>query len=206
MPVEMPRLAAALVALVCWAGLAIQFSATYASAHSAAVTTWILLRYFTVLTNFAVALCMTWAATGGRLSARLLGGLTLSILLVGVVYMTLLRGLVHLSGGALLADMLLHKVSPVLMALWWLLFAPRAQLKWPAALWWCAYPLAYFAYALARAHVDGKYPYPFMDVGHIGWVQTLINAGGIALGFMITGLALIWLDSWRPLGSRSTRR
>jgi len=206
MPATMPRIAAVLVALVCWAGLAIQFSATYASTHSVAVTTWILLRYFTVITNFAVALCMTWFATGGRLSARLLGGLTLAILLVGVVYMTLLRGLVHLSGGAELADTLLHKVSPVLMALWWLLFAPRGQLKWPVPLVWCIYPLAYFAYVLARAHVDGKYPYPFMDVGHLGWVQTVLNAAGIALGFIICGAVLVWIDSWRPLGSRSGRR
>src|SRR5690348_16247051 len=105
----MPRAVAAHVALVCWAGLAIQFSATYSNQHDVAKTLWILLRFFTVITNLLVAIGMTWVATGGRLSPLLLGGLTLAIILVGVVYMTLLRGLLHLSGGALLADTLLHK-------------------------------------------------------------------------------------------------
>jgi hypothetical protein len=87
------------------------------------------------------------------------------------------------------------------MALWWLFFAPRKGIKWDAPIQWGAYPLIYFAYALVRGHIDGRYPYPFMDVGRLGWVQTLINAGGIALAFIIAGFLLVWVDSWRPLGS-----
>lgn len=202
----MPRLAAALVAIVCWAGLAIQFSATYAHQHDIVLTLWILLRFFTIITNLLVALIMTWIAIGGQLSALLLGGVTLAILLVGVVYFTLLQGLVQLSGEALLADTLLHKISPVLMALWWLLFAPRAKLGFKAPFLWALYPLAYFVYALVRGRADRIYPYPFMDVHKLGWLQSVLNAGGIALGFIIAGLALVWIDSWRPLGSRSARR
>ena len=198
----MRNAAAAIVALICWAGLAIQFSATYSSQHDVVVTLWILIRFFTVLTNLALAVIMTWVAIGRRVSAFLLGGITLAILLVGVVYMTLLRGLLELSGGALLADTLLHKVSPVAMALWWLLFAPRAKLKKGDPVWWAAYPLAYFAYALVRGHYEGKYPYPFMDVGKLGVVQTAINAGGIAMAFIIAGVLLVWIDSWRPIGSK----
>ena len=202
----MPRAAAALVAIICWVGLVIQFSATYANQHDVAATLWILLRYFTVITNLAVALVMTWIAIGGRASAWLLGGLTLAILLVGVVYMTLLRGLVDLSGGALHADTLLHKVSPLAMTLWWLLFAPRASLRFNAPIGWAAYPLAYFLYALVRGGFEHKYPYPFMDLPALGWVQTAINAAGIAAGFLVAGLVLVWIDGWRPLGSRARRR
>ncbi|MGZ2411759.1 hypothetical protein ACUXST_001180 [Sphingomonas sp. F9_3S_D5_B_2] len=202
----MRRIAAAIVAIACWAGLAVQFSATYAGTPDVAATLWILLRFFTVITNLAVALCMTWVATGARLSASLLGGLTLAILLVGVVYFTLLQGLQNLEGAALLADTLLHKITPVLMALWWLLFAPRAQLKWSAPIWWCVYPFVYLAYVLARGRVDGRYPYPFIDVGHLGWVQVTLNAGGIAMAFILAGLALVWVDRWRPLGSRRSSR
>ena len=202
----MHRAAAALVAMICWVGLAVQFSATSGNQHDVLATSWILLRYFTVITNLLVAGIMTWVAIGGRVRPALLGGITIAILLVGVVYMTLLRGLIDLSGGALLADTLLHKVSPIAMTLWWLLFAPRQALRWSDALWWAVYPLAYFAYALVRGHYEHKYPYPFMDVGKLGGLQTAINAGGIALGFMGAGLALVWLDSWRPLGSRGARR
>lgn len=202
----MPRAGAALVAIVCWAGLAVQFSATYGAQHDVATALWILARFFTILTNVLVAIAMTGIAIGRRGSAFVLGGLTLAILLVGIVYAFLLAGLHELRGPALVADVLLHKVSPVLMALWWLLFAPRAKLKWSAPLWWGVYPFAYFAYALARASTDGKYPYPFMDISKIGWLQTAINAGGIALAFILAGLILVWVDSWRPLGSgRSSR-
>jgi len=202
----MPRAAAALVAIVCWAGLAVQFSATYANAHSASTTLWILARFFTVITNLLVAVTMTWLAIGRRAPPLLLGGLTLALLLVGIVYALLLSGLHQLSGAALVADVLLHKLSPILIALWWLLFAPRAKLRWSAPLLWSLYPIAYFIYALARGSIDRKYPYPFMDVGQLGWLQTALNAGGIALAFLIAGAALVWIDRWRPLGSRRSSR
>ena len=202
MRASIPNIAAVAVALICWAGLAIQFNATYAGQHDLVATVWVLLRFFTVLTNVAVAIVTTRVALGGKVSAFLLGGITIAIILVGVVYMTLLRGLLELSGGALLADTLLHKVSPIAMTLWWLLFAPRARLKYNAPLWWALYPLAYFAYAVARGLNGDKYPYPFMDVGKLGWTQTMINAGGIAMAFIIAGFLLVWLDSWRPIGSR----
>jgi hypothetical protein len=202
----MPRIAAALVAIICWAGLAIQFSASYANHPDVLVTMWILARFFTVLTNLLLAVTMTWVAIGGRPSPNVLGGLTLAILLVGIIYWTLLQGLHVLTGPHAVADFLLHKVSPVAMALWWLLFAPRAKLRWNAPLVWLLYPLAYLAYVLGRGAVDRTYPYPFLDVGKIGWVQTVLNIGGIALGFILAGSALVWIDGWRPLGSRRSSR
>lgn len=197
---------AALVATICWAGLAVQFSVTYGNQHDVAATLWALARFFTVLTNFLLAVTMTFVALGRRVSPFILGGIMLAILLVGIVYATLLQGLHVLRGPALVADVLLHRVSPVAMALWWLLFAPRAKLKWNAALWWALYPIAYFAYALERGQVEGRYPYPFMDVGKLGWVQTALNAGGIAFAFIVAGFALVWVDGWRPLGSKAGSR
>jgi hypothetical protein len=202
----MGRAVAALVAIACWVGLAFNFVATHRNGHDSLTTIWILARYFTILTNFFLAILMTWVAIGGRPSAQMLGGLTLAILLVGVVYAILLKGMFELSGFAAISDFLLHDVTPILMAFWWLLFAPRAKLRWNDALLWCAYPLLYLAYALVRGSMDGKYPYHFIDVPHLGWLQTALNAGGIAAGFMIAGLALTWLDSWRPLGSRRYSR
>jgi hypothetical protein len=203
---RMPRLAAAVVAIVCWIGLGIQFSASYANHTDLISTLWSLGRFFTILTNLLVAVTMTAVAVGAKPSASFLGGVTLAIMLVGIVYVTLLQGLHVLTGAHLVADTLLHKVAPVLTALWWLFFAPRARLRWSAAVWWIAYPFAYLIYVLARGQLDHKYPYPFLDVARIGWTQTALNIGGIALGFVLAGLLLVWVDSWRPLGSgRSTR-
>ena len=206
MPAWMARLVAALVATVCWAGIAIQFSATYAAHPDVLVTLWILARFFTILTNLLVAVTMTWVAVGRGPSPTLLGGVTLSVLLVGVVHAVILRGLHPLAGPALVANVLLHDVSPALMALWWLLFAPRAKLRWSAPWWWVLYPLAYLAYALARGALDHKYPYPFLDVGKLGWLQVVLNVGGIGLAFILSGFALVWIDRWRPLGSKGASR
>jgi hypothetical protein len=202
----MLKAAAALVAIVCWAGLAVQFSLTYGSQHDFVSSAWILARFFTILTNLALALIMTWVATGGRPSALLLGGLTLASLFVGIVYALLLQKLHDLSGAALVADILLHKISPVLMALWWLLFSPRAKLRSSAPFWWALYPLLYFAYVLARGREDGRYPYPFIDLSRLGWLQTALNAAGIAFAFILAGLALVWIDRWRPIGPRRSSR
>jgi len=200
------RVGAALLAIACWLGLLLNFVATYRAGHGSIATLWILARYFTILTNFFLAVLMTGVTIGRRPSASMLGGLTLAILLVGVVYAILLKGMFELNGPAAISDFLLHDVTPVLMAVWWLLFAPRAKLRRKDALWWCAYPLGYLAYALVRGSMDGKYPYHFIDVPDLGWLQTALNAGGIGAGFIIAGLGLIWIDSWRPLGSRRYSR
>ena len=202
----MRNAAAALVAIVCWAGLAVQFSASYAKIHDLGLTFWALARYFTIITNLLVAVVMTGAATGGQPSPKLLGGLTLALIFVGLVYVFLLEGLQHLTGPALVADFLLHKLAPALMTFWWLLFAPRARLKWNGPVWWSLYPLCYFAYIVLRGRLDHRYPYPFIDVEKLGWLQVALNGGGIALAFIFAGFALVWIDGWRPLGPSGGKR
>jgi len=188
------RFAAALIALAAWAGLAVQLQASMDISGSAGAALWAMLRYFTVLTNLLVALIFTGAALGRRISPFTYGGVTLAILLVGVVFALLLNGLVELSSGALLADVLMHRVTPLLVPLWWLAFAAKGGLGRRGPFLWMLYPLGYFAYALARAGLDGRYPYPFMDVGRIGWLQTGLNALEVAAGFLLAGLLLVWLD------------
>ena len=202
----MRKAAAAAVAIVCWAGLAVQFASSYSGIHDVGATLWVLARFFTITTNLFVAIGMTGVAIDREPSPALLGGLMLSLVLVGVVYAFLLQGLHHLTGPALVADFLLHKLSPVLTALWWLLFAPRGRLGWRAPIEWSIYPLAYFIYVLGRGEMDHRYPYPFIDLGKLGWLQVALNAGGIALAFMLAGFVLVWIDSWRPLGPSGAKR
>lgn len=190
------RLAAALIALIAWAGLAIQWQASTAMTGGAGAALWAMLRFFTVLTNLLVAIHFTALALGSRQATRPfpLGATTLAILLVGIVYFLLLRGLLELSAGALLADRLLHMVTPALVPLWWLAFAPKGGLR-PRDPWlWALLPLGYFAYALARGAGDGLYPYPFMNVARLGWGQTLLNGLLIAAGFLLAGYLLMLLD------------
>ena len=190
----MPRMSAAIVALVALAGLVVQFAATLDQTGSVAGTLWTLLRYFTVLTNLLVALAFGWVAIGGRPHPRRLAGVMLAILLVGIVYGLLLRGLLTLSGGALLADTLLHKVTPVLVPLWWIAFAVRGQLRWRDPWGWTLFPALYLPYALLRGMAEGRYAYPFIDVAKIGIGTVLVNAVLIAMGFVAAGHALVWID------------
>ena len=197
----MARAAAAFIALVCWVGIGLQFWASFTFRHyDLVLTLWTLARFFTIISNLALAITMTAVAAGRRVSPLVLGGMTLAILLVGIVYGTLLRGLHPLSGLPLIANYLLHDASPVAMALYWLFFVPRGRLRWSAPWWWVIFPLAYFLYALARGQLDHHYPYPFIDVGKLGWTQVALNAGGIALAFILAGFGLVWVDHWRPLG------
>lgn len=188
------RIAAAIVALVALAGLAVQFGATLDQTGSVAATLWVLLRFFTVLANLLVALAFGWVALGGRPHPRRLAGVVLAILLVGIVYGLLLRGLLELSGGALLADTLLHKVTPVLAPLWCIGFARRGQLRWCDPWGWALFPALYLPYALLRGMVDGRYAYPFIDVAKLGIGPVLVNAVLIAIGFVAAGHALVWID------------
>jgi len=124
----MARAAAAFIALVCWVGIGLQFWASFTFRHyDLVLTLWTLARFFTIICNLALAITMTAVAAGRRVSPLVLGGMTLAILLVGIVYGTLLRGLHPLTGLPLIANHLLHDVSPIAMALYWLFFVPRGR-------------------------------------------------------------------------------
>ena len=189
----MHRLAAAVIALAAWAGLAVQFTASFGQSGSVAETVWILLRYFTVITNLLVAIMMTRVEMERRTSPFLMAGLTLAIVFVGIVYATLLHGLVELSGSALIADYLLHYVVPTAMAFYWLAFAPKIGLQFRDPLLWCVYPLAYLFYVVVRGSVDARYPYPFIDVAALGYGRILLNSLMLLVAYLLAGLVLVAL-------------
>jgi hypothetical protein len=190
------RLAAAAIALAAWAGLAIQLQASVANNGSVGAALWAMLRYFTIIANLLLALLFSAIALGFARPAapRTLGGMTLTILLVGAVYMLLLRGQAELNDGVALVGALLHEVTPVLTALFWLALAPKGRLAWSDPLRWTALPLAYLGYALARGAGEGVYPYPFIDVASIGWAATLASSAAIAAAFVAAGYALVAVD------------
>jgi len=204
--VAAPRLAAALVAAVAWAGITLQFCATSSHIGSAAAALWLLADYFTILTNFAIAVVFTGIALGRDDwdRSRLLAGLTLAILLVGIVYALLLRASDHPYGLGQAANVIMHIVMPILVSLFWLTHVPKGALQPGDPFAFAAFPLVYLAYALARGHAEGRYPYPFLNVAKIGLHRTLANAGAIGLGFLLGGYALFLLD-WLLSGQARRR-
>lgn len=195
------------IALAAWVGLAVQFAASFARDGSVPHTVWVMLRYFTVITNLLLALVLSGVALGRPRAGApwAVGGVTLAILLVGVVYNLLLRDLIELSGGAMIANVLLHQVTPVLGVVFWLAYAPKGALRLVHPLIWALLPLAYFAYALARGAAEGVYAYPFMDVSKIGWLATGVNALAMAAGFLVAGYVVVWLDGRLARGTTRGR-
>ncbi len=197
------RLFAALIALDTWAGIFLYAQADFAGSGSVLASAWTLLFYFTILANIIVAVLFTGMALGAAPFAapRPLAGITLSMVLVFIVYALLLSDIPHLTAGSELANWLLHRISPVLVAIYWLLFVPKGHLRFSDPFLWTLFPLAYSVYGLVRGGIEGKYPYPFMDVGQLGWSGALVNMAIIAVCFVVFGYLVVALD--RALARRA---
>lgn len=201
-----------LAAVLGWAGLAIQLYLIFFARLSVGASLLgglvSFFSYFTVLTNTLVATVLTCAVTPRESAARrwflqpwVSSGVAVSIAVVGLAYSLLLRHLWHPEGWQFIADELLHDVMPLLFLGYWWWCVPKGTLRlWHLPLW-LIYPLVYFIYALLRGHLLGAYAYPFIDVAVLGYPQVFINAGGIWVGFVVIGLALIGIDRWRSARS-----
>jgi hypothetical protein len=197
------RAFAAGIAAIAWIGLIVQCVTTYSETLSLTVALWTLVAYFTITTNLLVALVFTFIAIKGNLpgSDAMVAGTMVSIALVGVVNALLLWGALELSGGSALVDKLLHVATPILVPLFWAFFARKGSLSWRDPWLWAIYPLAYLAYGITRGVATGKYAYPFLNAMKLGWQRTALNAFLIAIGFMVSGFAVVWID--HIVGSRA---
>lgn len=194
------RILAGLIALSAIAGILLFLQAEIEKSGSFWQSVVVLSRFFTILSNVLVALVFGLLAFGVQVQPRFVAGTVLAIVLVGVVYELLLKGLVDLTAGSAVANVLLHRVTPILAPLFWALFTPKGTLRYADPMLWAAFPFAYLGYALIRGMVEGKYAYPFIDVAALGAAQVAINVGVIGAGFFAVGAALVWLDS--RLGQR----
>ncbi len=152
--------------------------------------------FFTILTNVLVALVFTFVAMrpdGGGFFRRpsVQAATTVYIAIVGICYHLLLRQLWQPRGGQLVADTLLHYVMPVGYVLYWFFFAPRTWLHWKDAVAWLVYPGVYLVYILARGAVIGVYPYPFVNVGLLGYGGVFIRAAILVVVFVGIGLLVV---------------
>ncbi|NBA94546.1 Pr6Pr family membrane protein [Pseudomonas sp. R5(2019)] len=191
-----------------WLALVIQLYLIFASrlANDASLLGGLLnfFSYFTILTNTLVATALTHAAFGREGTMRrfflapwVVSGITVSIIMVALTYSLLLRHLWDPQGLQWLADGLLHDVMPLLFVVYWWLCVPKGTLRVGHLLPWALYPLVYFAYALMRGHWIGVYPYPFIDVGTLGYGRVMVNALVILLVFLLLALMLIAVDRWQ---------
>ncbi|MGW6057857.1 Pr6Pr family membrane protein [Streptomyces sp. NPDC055189] len=158
--------------------------------------------FFTVDSNVLVAVaCVGLVLDPGR-EGRVWRVLRLTsllgILITGLVFVTVLASKVHVSGAALWCTIAFHYVAPPATLAGWLLFGPRRQTDRRTLVCSFAWPLAWIGYTLVRGATTGWYPYPFLDVGDLGYPVVLRNVAAVLVIGAVLALTLRWIDRHLP--------
>ncbi|MFD8015877.1 Pr6Pr family membrane protein [Streptomyces sp. NPDC058955] len=174
--------------------------------------------FFTIWTNTAVAVVLGLGAVRawtGRppLPALWTGGTLLCISVVGLVFHLVLdnpssgfdqaAAIDALTGARAVSNQLLHTVTPLGVALDWLLLTRPGAFRPRHAALWLAAPGTYLVFSLVRGALlpaghPTRYTYPFLDVAAHGYADVLFNALVLGLAFYALGLLLVLADRFRP--------
>lgn len=152
--------------------------------------------YYTILTNIILVLIYLSEVTGVRWLELFRhpifrGTMAAAIALVGIYVYFVLRHLAVLDGLFLLADTILHYLSPTLYLLWWIAAQRHGLLRWANLPIMLAPTLVYFLYAMARGLWVQEYPYPILNSIELGYSQVLLNAAYMTLGLTaLTGIVI----------------
>ena len=92
-----------------------------------------------------------------------------------------------------MVDELLHSIIPVLFIIYWIVFKAKSKLRFASAFPWLLYPLVYVIYILIRGSFSGFFPYPFVDVGKLGYPKVFINCFYLFLAFLMVSLLVIFI-------------
>lgn len=164
--------------------------------------------YFTVESNSLVdfvLLLSAWATfkgTPNRFSA-LRSAATVYILVVGIGFSFLLAGLKGVELTAVPWDnVVLHYIMPMAVLADFLFDRPRRTMSFVKSLAWLLFPAVYLAYSLARGHLTGWYPYPFLNPSLKGYTPVILTS----LGLCILGIILIWLIHGLQIHGREHRQ
>jgi hypothetical protein len=150
--------------------------------------------FFTIQSNILAALVLVLLAVVRRDERSpafdsFRSAVTLFITITGVVFAVLLAGHAEDVQTAIpWVDFVVHKLTPAVVAADWLIDPPRHRLSLRAAALWLGYPLAWFAYTLARGASEHWYPYPFVNVDEHGYGQ-VFTTGLILLAFFAAASA-----------------
>jgi hypothetical protein len=147
--------------------------------------------YFTTQSNLLVglaalllALRLDRSSTAFRV-LRLCG--LVAITVTGIVFHAVLAQLLDLQSWARVGNDLVHTVVPVVAVVGWLMLGPRrlasARVVWLSLI----FPVLWLAFTLIRGAIIGWYPYPFIDVTHLGYDDVALNCVWVAL--LMLGLA-----------------
>lgn len=200
---------ARVLAIVGWIAMLLQLylslQTQWVQGRSSAYGVFMYLGYFTILSNGFCALVATAHAIGRAPRPWVTTAATLSILMVGGIYVGLLRDQWNPQGLQMLVNVLMHYLVPPAFVVFWWRTVPHGSLVWADGAKLLAYPVAYLAYLGLRGELTGVYPYFFIDVARIGYPAALVNAAGISALFALSGLGLVALKRARSAGADAMR-
>ncbi|MET2011294.1 Pr6Pr family membrane protein [Microbacterium chocolatum] len=172
------------------------------------------LSFFTILSNISAAVVLAVAGvlglrrphvTDGTGLAVALASVTTYMVITGVVYNLLLRG-IELAPGTTVpwSNEVLHVVAPLFLALDLFLGPRRRALEWRVLWAIVAFPIVWVVYTMVRGTlvtnpVTGDpfwYPYPFLNPNNPalqppGYAGVAVYVVGIAVGIVLVGAAVV---------------
>lgn len=170
--------------------------------------------FFTVLSNIAVAVTHAMLArdpfrpsTAFRV-ARIVAVLCIAV--TGVVFHLALASLQELTGWDLLADTILHTLSPILAVVGWFVLGPRGALDGRIVRLAVLPPAGWLVFTMVRGSfvqdVAGNdyYPYPFLNAQELGYATALLRCALVAVFFLALAYGARALDEHLPGLRRET--
>ena len=184
--------------------------------------------FFTIQSNVAAAVTLTIGAllfwTQGRRTdveprwfAVLLACVTTYMVITGIVYNLLLRG-IQLPQGETVAwsNEVMHVAVPIVLLLDLFLAPRRRPLPWRSVWIIVIYPIAWVIYTLVRGPLvtspgNGEpywYPYPFLNPNNpalepAGYAGVAVYVVAIAAGIIVVGLLVVWVGRWLGVAARA---
>ncbi|WP_062351541.1 Pr6Pr family membrane protein [Pseudoxanthomonas mexicana] len=158
--------------------------------------------YFTVQSNLlvlaaAISLVMRPDRDGALWRVLRLDAL-LGIAVTGVVFATLLSGLVQPSGIGIWINAGFHQFSPVWALAGWLLLGPRPRIDARTIRWAFVWPVAWLVYTMVHGALTGWYPYPFLNADTLGYGRVGLTIVVILVASLVTAFVFQAIERRLP--------
>jgi hypothetical protein len=148
--------------------------------------------YFKIWTNLLAAIFSTilFFSKRSRINDffsdyKLITAIAVYISMGALIYNLIIRQMTKPEGIQWVLDMLLHTVVPMMFLFYWILFTPKAGLKWKSLWTWLLLPIFYIGYVLLTGRDSAFYPYPIFNVNTIGIGKVLENSLVVIAGVLL---------------------
>jgi len=171
-------------------------------------------NYYTLQTNLIVSIVAFlnivsdwkgWKSHKvGEVLRILNGGSVLWITVTMTIYHLFLSGYYRPEGIALIANTLLHYVTPVAAIIHWAIFEERSSYRSFYPLLWVLYPFGYAAVSVVRGELNGFYPYWFLNpsseypAGIGSYTNLFVFILSVGAIFVVIGYLMVLLNHLSP--------